>query len=234
MDAQGVWRVALPPQPATATPATIALSGSDGSTASLKDVLFGDVILCSGQSNMQYTPHSMAGMNNLTAELAAADAYADSIRFFTVGQDTHCGDPKRGQTDCSQAFTELNDNITGGAGGIGYATCVAMADRGANVVAVDQSLQRLERLQQTFAERAAAGEWRDSIVLGLDVTSEEDMATMAEAAVERFGRIDVLINNASAIDNSDTLTLRPKKYDLMHAVNARGAYTCANDMPPWT
>ena len=43
VDAQGVWRVALPPQPATATPATIALSGSDGSTASLKDVLFGDV-----------------------------------------------------------------------------------------------------------------------------------------------------------------------------------------------
>jgi hypothetical protein len=39
-----------------------------------------------GQSNMQYTPHSMAGMNNLTAELAAADGYPD-IRFFTVGQD---------------------------------------------------------------------------------------------------------------------------------------------------
>ena len=43
VDAQGVWRVALPPQPATATPATISFKGSDGATASLKDVLFGDV-----------------------------------------------------------------------------------------------------------------------------------------------------------------------------------------------
>ena len=52
VDAQGVWRVTLPPQPATATPATISFKGSDGATSSLKDVLFGDVILCSGQSNM--------------------------------------------------------------------------------------------------------------------------------------------------------------------------------------
>ena len=49
-------------------------------------MLFGDVYLCSGQSNMQYTPHSMAGMNNLTAELAAADAYNADIKFFTVGE----------------------------------------------------------------------------------------------------------------------------------------------------
>ena len=81
--ADGVWRVKLPATAATKTPATISFKGSDGSTASLKDVLFGDVILCSGQSNMQYTPHSMAGMNNLTAELAAADSYSDSIRFFS-------------------------------------------------------------------------------------------------------------------------------------------------------
>ena len=78
-----MWRVKLPATAATKTPATISFKGSDGSTASLKDVLFGDVILCSGQSNMQYTPHSMAGMNNLTAELAAADSYSDSIRFFS-------------------------------------------------------------------------------------------------------------------------------------------------------
>ena len=58
---------------------------------------------------MQYTPLSMAGMNNLTAELAAADAYGDTVRFFTVGMDTQCGDPAKNQTDCSQPFRELND-----------------------------------------------------------------------------------------------------------------------------
>lgn len=54
----------------------------------------------------------MAGMNNLTAELAAADSYADSIRFFTVGMDTVCGDPKRNQTNCTLPFRELNPAFT--------------------------------------------------------------------------------------------------------------------------
>jgi hypothetical protein len=53
----------------------------------------------------------MAGMNNITAELAAADAYSDSIRFFTVGMDTSCGDPKKNQTDCTKPFRELATNI---------------------------------------------------------------------------------------------------------------------------
>lgn len=51
------------------------------------------------------TPHSMAGMNNLTSELAAADGYKETMRFFTVGMDTHCGDPKKNQTDCSKPFS---------------------------------------------------------------------------------------------------------------------------------
>jgi sialate O-acetylesterase len=51
VDATGVWRQHLPPTAASKTPTTIAFSGSDGSKAELKDVLFGDVYLCSGQSN---------------------------------------------------------------------------------------------------------------------------------------------------------------------------------------
>lgn len=70
--------------------------------------------LSSSSLSPQYTPHSMAGMNNLTEELAAADAYGDTIRFFTVGMDTVCGDPTRGQTDCSKPFRELNPNVPGG------------------------------------------------------------------------------------------------------------------------
>ena len=81
----GVWRQALPPQKATATPTTLSFAGSDGGTAQLRDVLFGDVYLCGGQSNMQYTPRSMDGMNNMSAEIAAADHYPH-IRLFTVGQ----------------------------------------------------------------------------------------------------------------------------------------------------
>lgn len=51
--ADGVWRQLLPATPASKTPTTIVFTGSDGSAAALKDVLFGDVYICSGQSNMQ-------------------------------------------------------------------------------------------------------------------------------------------------------------------------------------
>ena len=47
---------------------------------------------------------------------------------------------------------------------------------------------------------------------------------MVAAAVERFGGIDILVNNASAIDNSGTLELRAKKYELMHQINGRGTF----------
>ena len=58
------------------------------------------------QSNMQYTPHSMAGMNNLSAELAAADAYSKTIKLFTVGMETHCSKALKDE-DCSEPFIEL-------------------------------------------------------------------------------------------------------------------------------
>ena len=85
---------------------------------------------------MQYTPRSMAGMNNMSAEIGAAggltltltlalaltvtltltltltlDGYAANMRFFTVGMDTSCGDPAKGQADCSQPFSNLNVSI---------------------------------------------------------------------------------------------------------------------------
>ena len=97
----GVWRQQLPPTPASTAPSDITFT--DGvSTLTLHGVLFGDVYLCSGQSNMQYTPRSMAGMNNLTAELAGADRYSETIKFFTVGMETNCA-----AADCAKPFREL-------------------------------------------------------------------------------------------------------------------------------
>lgn len=53
IDDMGVWRTVLPATASTKLPQTIEFAGSDGSKAALKDVLFGDVFICSGQSNMQ-------------------------------------------------------------------------------------------------------------------------------------------------------------------------------------
>lgn len=55
-DATGVWRQKLPPTPATATPHTITVKAESGETATLENVLFGDVFLCGGQSNSEWLP----------------------------------------------------------------------------------------------------------------------------------------------------------------------------------
>ena len=72
IDDTGLWRIALPPTPAATKGATLTFRGSEGTTLTLDDVLFGDVFLCGGQSNMQYTPRSMAGMNNMSAEVRSS------------------------------------------------------------------------------------------------------------------------------------------------------------------
>jgi sialate O-acetylesterase len=82
-DANGTWRQILPPT-AAGGPYTVKATSSVGVTAELTDVLFGDVFMCGGQSNMQF---AMADVFNATAEIAAADHYPH-IRIFTVGQAT--------------------------------------------------------------------------------------------------------------------------------------------------
>ena len=80
--ADGVWRVALPAQPASAAPRVLAFAQADGATAALDDVLFGDVYLCGGQSNAQFT---LPQVNDAAAEVAAAARYP-RIRVFSAGQ----------------------------------------------------------------------------------------------------------------------------------------------------
>ena len=85
-NANGTWRLALPPTLATAVAHIITISNAT-MTTTLVDVLFGEVFLCGGQSNMAY---SVSGMTNSTAVAANADQYShtNGIRIFTVGDNT--------------------------------------------------------------------------------------------------------------------------------------------------
>ena len=80
-DSHGVWRQRLPPQPASLTPQTIRFHSAMGGSATLRDVLFGDVYLCGGQSNMAVTVNYTFDARQ---EIALADHYP-FIRLFTVG-----------------------------------------------------------------------------------------------------------------------------------------------------
>lgn len=96
--------------------------------------------------------------------------------------------------------------ITGAAGGIGGATARALAARGARLVLVDRSEAALAEL--------AGGLEADCLTLTADVTREDDMARMAEAALERFGAIDALVASAAILRAGGTMqTLAETPYD---------------------
>lgn len=118
-DATNTWRQSLPatnPGPAV----TITFSASTGEAALLTNVLFGDVYICSGQSNMQF---SLPSNVNATAEAQAANNYPH-IRLFTVGQGTSSTTPLTDLKTVEQTWeVASNASVTAG-GGWGYFSAV--------------------------------------------------------------------------------------------------------------
>ena len=117
--------------------------------------------------------------------------------------------------------------VTGGSRGIGLAIAKRAAADGANVVIAAKTVEPHPKLPGTIY--TAAKECEDAgarAVLPIQVDILDDDATerMVAATVAEFGGIDILVNNASAIDNSGTLDIRTKKYALMHGINARGTF----------
>lgn len=117
--------------------------------------------------------------------------------------------------------------VTGGSRGIGLAIAKRAAADGANIVIGAKTVDPHPTLPGTIY--TAAQECEDAGAAGVlpvqvDIMDDEANQRMVDAAVAQFGGIDILINNASAIDNSGTLDLRAKKYALMHGINARGTF----------
>ncbi|MEU4708243.1 NAD(P)-dependent oxidoreductase [Nocardia salmonicida] len=116
--------------------------------------------------------------------------------------------------------------ISGGSRGIGLAIALAAARQGANLVLLAKTSQPHPRLPGTVhtavAEVEAAG-GKAVAVVG-DVRNEADVQRAVDAAVDRFGGIDVCVNNASAIGVEPTESLSAKKFDLMQQINLRGTF----------
>src|ERR671929_435345 len=116
--------------------------------------------------------------------------------------------------------------ISGGSRGIGLAIGLAVARAGANVVLLaktDKPDPRLPGTVHTAAEEIEQAGGQALAVVG-DVRDEEHVRRAVEAAVERFGGIDVVVNNASAINLAPIADLEPRRYDLMLDVNTRGTF----------
>ena len=124
--------------------------------------------------------------------------------------------------------------ITGASRGIGLAIAVRAARDGANVVIAAKSSVPNPKLPGTIHSAADAVEAAGGRALALkcDVREEDDVRAAVAAAVDAFGGIDILVNNASAIWLRGALDTPMKRFDLMHGVNARGTFLCAQACLP--
>lgn len=119
--------------------------------------------------------------------------------------------------------------ITGASRGIGKAIALRLAKQGADIVIAAKSEQSSELLPGSIHDAAREVEalGRRALAVKTDVRFEDQVQAAVEAAIERFGRIDILINNAGAIWTRPVLETPPKKFDLMMAVNVRASYLTA-------
>ena len=119
--------------------------------------------------------------------------------------------------------------ITGGSRGIGLEIAKRAAADGANVAIAAKTAEPHPKLPGTIhtaAEEIEAAGGR-ALPIQCDIRHEEEVVAAVEATVERFGGLDVLVNNASAISLTPTLETPMKRFDLMHEVNARGTFLCS-------
>ena len=116
--------------------------------------------------------------------------------------------------------------MSGGSRGIGLAIGVALARAGARIALMaktDQPHPKLPGTVHTAAEEIEAAGGEALAVVG-DVRDDAQVSAFVAAAAERWGRVDVVVNNASAINLSPIGALEPKRYDLMLDINTRGTY----------
>ena len=124
--------------------------------------------------------------------------------------------------------------ITGASRGIGLAIARRAARDGANIVIAAKSTVANPKLAGTIhsaaAEVEAAG--GQALAVKCDIREESEVLDAVAQAVQRFGGIDILVNNASAIWLRGTLDTPMKRFDLMQQVNSRGSFLCAQACLP--
>lgn len=124
------------------------------------------------------------------------------------------------------SFANKTVLITGATRGIGKAIALRLAREGANIVIAAKSVEENPKLGGTIYSAAqeieAAG--GKALPLQCDIRFEDQIQEVVNKAVETFGGLDILVNNASAINLSGTEQTDVKRFDLMHSINVRGTF----------
>lgn len=125
--------------------------------------------------------------------------------------------------------------VTGGSRGIGLAIALRAAADGANIIIAAKTAEPHAKLAGTIYTAAeeieAAG--GKALPLVCDIRDEDAVTAAVAEGAERFGGIDICVNNASAISLRSTAATKMRQYDLMHQVNARGTFLVSKTCLPW-
>jgi len=125
--------------------------------------------------------------------------------------------------------------VTGSSRGLGKAIALGFAREGANVVIAARSQEDRKGLPgtifQTAEEIASLG--YEALAVGCDVTSEESVNAMVAKTMDRFGSIDVLVNNAGVAFYYPILETPAKRWDIIMKVNVLGPFLCAKAVLPY-
>lgn len=125
--------------------------------------------------------------------------------------------------------------ITGASRGIGKAIALRLAKEGANIIVAAKSVTENEKLGGTIfsaaAEIEAAG--GKALPVPCDIRDEHMIQESVKKGVEKFGGIDIVVNNASAISLTPTIETKTNRFDLMHDINVRGTFLVTKTCIPY-
>jgi NAD(P)-dependent dehydrogenase (short-subunit alcohol dehydrogenase family) len=117
--------------------------------------------------------------------------------------------------------------VTGGGRGIGAATAAALAEAGASVVVASRTVAELEATAAALGERFGA---ERVLACPADVTIERSVRELFERTLERFGDVDVLVNDAGCFIGGEVAALDVEAWDRVQAVNVRGAFLASREL----
>lgn len=125
--------------------------------------------------------------------------------------------------------------ITGASRGIGKAMALRLAKEGANIIIAAKSVEENSKLGGTIFSAAKEVEevGGQSLATQCDIRFEDQITNAVNKGVEKFGGIDIVINNASAISLTPTEQTEPKRFDLMHDINVRGTFFVTKTCIPY-
>ncbi len=119
--------------------------------------------------------------------------------------------------------------VTGGARGIGRGIALALAREGARIVIADLPSVRAD-MEET--QRLVEAEGTQALLVHVDVRDWAQVSAMAQAALDRLGRIDVLVNNAGVIGVAPVAAMTEQQWDLVVDVNLKGTFLCSKAVAP--